>query len=43
MIMDNISLSIKLTSDIISAEEIVAITLSHFAVFFSDVLAHVQW
>ena len=35
--MDNISLFINLTS-----EEIDAVTLSHFAVLFSHVLAYVQ-
>ena len=43
IIMNNISLFIKLLVIWISAEDTVAVTLSHSAVLFSHVLAYVQW
>ena len=43
IIMNNISLFVKLQVIWLSAEDIVAVTLSHFAVLFSHVLAYVQW
>ena len=43
IIMNNISLFIKLQVIWLSAEDIVAVTLSYFAVLFSHVLGYVQW
>ena len=43
IIIIDISLFIKQTSDMNFAEEIVDATLPHFAVLFSDVLAYGQW
>ena len=42
IIMHNISLLIKLQVIRISAEEIVAVTLAHFAVLLSHVMPYVQ-